>query len=89
MSDSETLSHPKWDCKDPIVFIPTDRRTALYQEGRHPLEGKAALYIARTSMRRRKNDPGHQFWARGYDVSTVGRDEATIRECICTQEADD
>jgi hypothetical protein len=29
------------------------------------------------------------FWARGYFVSTVGRDEATIREYIRNQEAED
>ena len=32
---------------------------------------------------------GHHFWARGYYVSTVGRDEAAIREYIRTQEAED
>jgi REP element-mobilizing transposase RayT len=32
---------------------------------------------------------GHHFWARGYYVSTVGRDEAVIREYIRTQEAED
>jgi len=29
MPDSETLSHPKWDCKYHGVFIPKDRRKAL------------------------------------------------------------
>ena len=32
---------------------------------------------------------GHHFWARGYYVSTVGRDEAVIREYIRTHEAED
>jgi putative transposase len=31
---------------------------------------------------------GQHFWARGY-VSAVGRDEATIREYILNQEAED
>jgi REP-associated tyrosine transposase len=53
------------------------------------LKGKAASHIARTCMGRRKNSTGHPFWARGYSVSTVGRDEAVIREYIRTQEADD
>jgi putative transposase len=53
------------------------------------LKGKAAIHIARTFMGRRKNYTGHHFWARGYYVSTVGRDEATIREYIRTQEAED
>jgi putative transposase len=32
---------------------------------------------------------GYTSWARGYFVSTVGRDEATIREYIQNQEQDD
>ena len=32
---------------------------------------------------------GESFWARGYYVSTVGRDEATIREYIRNQEQED
>jgi putative transposase len=40
-------------------------------------------------MGRRKNSTGHHFWARGYSVSTVGRDEAMSREDIRTQEAEE
>jgi hypothetical protein len=32
---------------------------------------------------------GQQFWARGYYVSTVGRDEASIREYIQKQQEED
>jgi putative transposase len=32
---------------------------------------------------------GQHFWARGYFVSTVGRDEAVIREYIRNQEQED
>ena len=32
---------------------------------------------------------GQPFWARGYFVSTVGRDEALIRESIRYQEQED
>ena len=32
---------------------------------------------------------GQHFWARGYFVSTVGRDEAVIREYIRMQDAAD
>jgi putative transposase len=53
------------------------------------IKGKAAIHIARTFMGRRKNYTGHHFWARGYYVATVGRDEAVIREYIRTQEAED
>ena len=32
--------------------------------------------------------PGCHFWARGYFVSTVGRDEKAVREYIRKQEAE-
>ena len=53
------------------------------------IKGKSAIHIARTFIGRRRNYTGQHFWARGYYVSTVGRDEATIREYIRTQEAED
>ena len=53
------------------------------------LKGKSAIYIARNFGERRRNFVGQHFWARGYFVSTVGRDEATIREYIQQQEAED
>jgi putative transposase len=42
------------------------------------MKGKNAISIARTYMGRRKNFTGQSFWARGYYVSTVGRDEEGI-----------
>ena len=36
-----------------------------------------------------KTHAGQNFWARGYFVSTVGREEATIREYIRNQEKED
>ena len=53
------------------------------------IKGKRAIHIARSYLGRRQNVTGQHFWARGYYVSTVGRDEATIREYIQTQEAED
>jgi putative transposase len=53
------------------------------------LKGKSAIHIARTFMGRAKNFTGQHFWARGYFVSTVGRDEETIREYIRNQEKED
>ena len=38
---------------------------------------------------KRKNFTGQHFWARGYCVSTVGTDEAVIREYIQEQEKED
>ena len=43
------------------------------------IKGKSAIYIARHFGERRRNFVGHHFWARGYFVSTVGRDEGVIR----------
>ena len=40
-------------------------------------------------MWRRQNFTGMVFWARGYYVSTVGRDEAKIRSYIQRQEKED
>jgi putative transposase len=53
------------------------------------IKGKAAIPIARTCMGRRKHSTGHHGWTRGYYVSTVGRDEAVIRESSRTQEAEE
>jgi putative transposase len=39
------------------------------------MKGKSAIYIARTFMGKPRNFTGESFWARGYFVSTVGRDE--------------
>ena len=38
---------------------------------------------------RKQNYIGQYFWARGHPVSTVGRDEAVIREYIRNQEVED
>ena len=46
------------------------------------LKGKSAIHIARTFMGKPRNFTGESFWARGYFVSTVGRDEQQIREYI-------
>ena len=37
----------------------------------------------------KQNFVGQHFWARGYFVSTVGRDEQVIREYIRNQERED
>ena len=50
------------------------------------IKGKSAISVARNYAGRRKNFTGQKFWARGYYVSTVGRDEETIRKYIKNQE---
>ena len=53
------------------------------------IKGKSAIHIARTYLGRRQNYAGQHFWARGYFVSTVGRDEEKVREYIQRQEKED
>ena len=53
------------------------------------IKGKSAIHIARTFEGKQRNYVGHHFWARGYFVSTVGRDEKVIREYIRNQEKED
>ena len=49
------------------------------------LKGKSAVRIHRQVLKA-KRVTGLHFWARGYCVSTVGLDEATIRNYIREQE---
>ena len=53
------------------------------------IKGKRAISIARTYFGRRKNFCGQHFWARGYYVTTVGRDEEVVRHYIKHQELED
>ncbi len=133
MTEYESLSHSKWECKYHVVFIPKCRRKTLYQQLRPHLgevfrrlaeqkesrieeghlmadhvhmlimippkyavsqvvgyiKGKSAIHLARVYGEHRRNFVGQHFWARGYFVSTVGRDEAVIRQYIRNQEQED
>ena len=53
------------------------------------IKGKSASHIARRYSGWQRNYVGQHFWARGYYVSTVGRDEQVIREYIRRQEKAD
>jgi putative transposase len=53
------------------------------------IKGKSAIHIARVYAGRRRNFVGQHFWARGYWVSTVGKNEAAVREYIQNQEKED
>ncbi|WP_256091462.1 IS200/IS605 family transposase [Candidatus Thiosymbion oneisti] len=53
------------------------------------IKGKSAIHVARVYGERKRNFVGQHFWARGYFVSTVGRDEGVIRAYIRHQEAED
>ena len=53
------------------------------------IKGKSAMHLARTYSERKRNFAGQSFWARGYFVSSVGRDEEVIRTYIRHQEQED
>ena len=53
------------------------------------IKGKSAIHLARVYRERKRNFVGQHFWARGFFVSTVGRDETVIRKYIRKQEQED
>ena len=53
------------------------------------IKGKSAIHIARNYLGRRSNFTGQHFWARGYWVSTVGKNEEQVRQYIRDQEKED
>ena len=133
MTVYQTTNHTEWDCKYHVVFIPKNRRKAIYEGLRQHLvdvfrelarekeckieeghlrpdhvhllisippkysvaqvvgfiKGKSAIHIARVYLGRRRNFVGQHFWARGYFVSTIGRDEQVVRNYIRNQDKED
>ena len=71
----------------PCAHIDTAENISITCDGY--IKGKSAIYIAKRFRGRTKNFTGENFWARGYYVSTVGRDEKMIREYIKNQEEED
>jgi putative transposase len=53
------------------------------------LKGKSASEVMSFGKPSSRMVRGRQFWARGYCVSTVGLDEATVREYIRSQVDED
>ena len=53
------------------------------------IKGKSAIPLARVYGERKRNFVGQHFWARGFYVSTVGRDEEAVRKYIREQEEED
>jgi putative transposase len=53
------------------------------------IKGKSAIQIAQNFQGRKKNFVDQRFWARGYYVSTVGKDEDAVRKYIQRQENED
>ena len=76
-------------CSDHVhVYIAIPPKYAVAQVVGY-IKGKSAIHIARTFGGRSRNFTGEHFWARGYFVSTVGRDEEVIRNYIRSQEQED
>jgi putative transposase len=53
------------------------------------VKGKSAIHLARVYGERKRNFVGQHFWARGFFVNTLGRDEEAIRAYIRNQERED
>ena len=53
------------------------------------IKGKSATHLARVYGERKRAFVGQHFWARGYFVSTAGRDETMVREYIKNHEKED
>ena len=53
------------------------------------MKGKSAIHLVRNFGGRQRNFTGCHFWARGYYVSTAGRDEEIIRSYIRQQQDED
>ena len=56
MNDYQSLSHTKWECKYPVVFIPKYRRKAVYGELRRHL-GEIFRELARQKESRVEEGP--------------------------------
>ena len=53
------------------------------------IKGKSAIHLARVYGERKRNFVGQHFWARGFYVSTVGRDEQAVRKYLREEEEED
>jgi putative transposase len=53
------------------------------------IKDKSAIHMARVYGERKRNFVGQHFWARGFFVNAVGRDEEAIRAYIHAQEKED
>ena len=70
----------------PCPHAPVDSAEIRGVAGRGFIKGKSAIHLARVYGERKRNFVGQHFWARGFFVNTVGRDEDAIRAYIRNQE---
>ena len=89
--DYNSLSHTTWECKYHIVFAPKYRRKIIF--GKYIsissfmgyLKGKSTLMIFDEFANLKYKYGNRRFWADGYFVSTVGKNEKKIKEYIANQ----
>ncbi len=74
---------------DPVLILNSIPPKYAVSQVMGYIKGKSAIHIARQFGEVRRNFTGQKFWARGYFVSTVGRDEDVIRNYIQHQEIED
>jgi len=87
----------QWECKVEEGHLMPDHVHMLLSvppkysvaNGMGFIKGKRAIHIARVYAGRRRNFVGQHFWARGYWVSTVGKNETALRAYIQNQEKED
>jgi putative transposase len=91
LQDHNHLNHATWECKYHVVHaeVPQECPSSIWHSLRQVigyLKGKSSIWIAQNVERKVRN-----FWARGYFVSTVGRNdyEEMIRAYIRNQEMTD
>ena len=58
MTDYETLSHTKWECKYHVVFIPKYRKKVLYGELRKQI---GEIFHALAEQRESRIEEGHMM----------------------------
>lgn len=81
--DSELLEgHPMPDHVHTMIAIPPKHAVAQVVGY---IKSKSAIHLARVYGERKRSFVGQHFWARGHFVSTVGRDEAMIRDDSATR----
>jgi putative transposase len=74
---------------DPVPMMIAIPPKYAVSQGMGSIKGKRAMHVARVYGENRRHFVGQPLWARGSFVSTVGRDEAVIREYIRPQEEED
>jgi putative transposase len=53
------------------------------------IKGKSAIHLARVYGERKRSFVDQHFWARGFFISTIGRDEHAVRDYIKNHEEED